>query len=583
MPGPFHLESISRLFKLGAGMFRQNTGAMTRAEKKVIIASSAGTVFEWYDFFLYGSLAATIGAQFFSSFPEATRNIFALLAFAAGFLVRPLGAAVFGVLGDRVGRKYTFLATITIMGLSTFAVGLLPSYEKIGAIAPIILIALRILQGLALGGEYGGAVAYVAEHAPQDKRGYYTSFINSTATGGLLLSLIVILITRVMVGEEIFRLWGWRLPFLFSIVLLAISAYIRLQMAETPAFRKIKEAGRQSKTPLRETFCEWKNLKYALVTFFGIASGFTVIWYTAHFYPLFFLQNVLKIDMFTANVLVSWSLLFGIAAYVIFGRMSDRIGRKPLILAGFALAAIATFPAYKFMTKTANPQLYQAQQIVSVEVIAHPDDCSFQFNPVGTAKFTSSCDIAKALLAKNAVNYKTLELFLSADTGTLIKIGEQEIVSYDASKLSPEEAKRASEKFTADVNKALVAAGYPLADQAGAVKLNDVFDIFRPQPLLLILTLGLLVVISAMSYAPIGAAMAELFPTRIRYTGMSLPYHLGTGWFGGLMPAAAYAISTQTGNIYFGLWYPIIVVILSAIAVFFVVPETKDRDIFADD
>jgi MFS family permease len=562
---------------------KRGAGGITREEMKVIVASSAGTVFEWYDFFLYGSLAAVIGAQYFSSFPEATRNIFALLAFAAGFIVRPLGAIIFGRLGDRVGRKYTFLATITIMGLSTFAVGFLPGYASIGKIAPIILITLRILQGLALGGEYGGAVTYVAEHAPHDRRGYFTSFINSTATLGLLLSLIVILVARVAVGEDAFTQWGWRIPFLFSILLLIISAYIRLQMAETPAFRKIKEAGRQSKAPLTEAFCEWKNLKFAIATFLGLASGLTVIWYTAHFYTLFFLQNVLRVDMFTSNILVAWSLVIGFFAYVFFGRLSDKIGRKPVILTGFALAMISIFPAYKFITATANPQLYKAQATAQVSVIADPNDCTFQFNPAGTAKFTSSCDVAKALLTKSSVNYDIVK-----QAGALpakIRIGDTEIPAYDAAALPPETAASVAATFNESVTRALSAAGYPSLGEAnaGIVKLKNVFDIFRLQPLKLILALALLVGASAMAYAPAAAAMAELFPTRIRYTGMSLPYNLGTGWFGGLMPASAYAISIYAGNVYYGLWYPVLIVGLSFVVVALMVPERKGRDIFADD
>ena len=556
---------------------------MTREEKKVIIASSAGTVFEWYDFFLYGSLAAIIGAQFFSSFPEATRNIFALLAFAAGFVVRPLGALFFGRLGDSVGRKYTFLATITLMGLATFAVGFLPSYASIGNAAPIILIVLRILQGLALGGEYGGAVAYVAEHAPAEKRGYFTSFINSTATLGLLLSLIVILLARLAVGEEAFKEWGWRIPFLFSIFLLAISAYVRLKMAETPAFKAIKEAGTRSKAPIKEAFGEWKNLKYAIATFLGLASGLTVIFYTSHFYTLFFLQNVLRVDMFTANILVAWSLAFGVFAYALCGKLSDKIGRKPVILFGFALAVVSIFPVYKFVTATANPQLHAAQQAVRVSLIADPNDCTFQFNPVGTSKFTTSCDVAKTQLTKNSVNYEIVE-----QPGAIpaqVKIGDAEIMSYDVTALPSDQHTSAGTAFNASIAKALLAAGYPSPAQPSAeiVKVQNIFDIFRAQPLKIILALSLLVVTSAMAYAPVAAAMAELFPTRIRYTGMSFPYNLATGWFGGLMPAAAYAISTHTGNIYYGLWYTIAVVVMSFVAVVFMVPERKGRDIFADD
>jgi MFS family permease len=569
--------------KAGKTKVKKALRGMTREEIKVIVASSSGTVFEWYDFFLYGSLATIIGSQFFSSFPESTRNIFALLAFAAGFLVRPLGAIVFGRFGDLIGRKYTFLATITIMGLSTFAVGFLPGYASIGKIAPIILIILRILQGLALGGEYGGAVTYVAEHAPLDRRGYYTSFINSTATLGLLLSLIVILLARYAVGEQAFSEWGWRLPFLFSIILLAISAYIRLQMAETPAFKKIKQAGRQSRAPLSEAFCRWKNLKYAIATFLGLASGLTVIWYTAHFYTLFFLQNVVRVDMFTSNILVAWSLIIGFAAYVLFGRLSDVVGRKPIILSGFVLAMISIFPVYKFITATANPQLHAAQQDAHISVISDPADCTFQFNPIGISKFTNSCDVAKALLTKNSVNYDIVQQ--AGIIPAKVRISKVDITSYDAAALPPEKVASESASFNKAVMAALSAENYPVPGEKNAaiVKVKGVFDIFRPQPLKIILAMALLVAFSAMAYAPAAAAMAELFPTRIRYTGMSFPYNLATGWFGGLMPASAYAISIQTGNVYYGLWYPVVIVAMSFVVVALMVPERKGEDIFADD
>ena len=556
---------------------------MTREEKRVILASSAGTIFEWYDFYLYGSLAAIIGAQFFSAFPEATRNVFALLAFAAGFLVRPFGALFFGRLGDLVGRKYTFLMTILIMGVSTFIVGLLPGYESIGWVAPVALIALRMLQGLALGGEYGGAVVYVAEHAPHGRRGFFTSWIQTTATLGLLLSLMVILVVRSWTGEQAFAAWGWRIPFLLSIFLLGISVWIRLQMEESPAFAKMKAEGAQSKAPLSEAFGQWKNAKFAVIALFGLVAGQAVVWYTGQFYALFFLQSILRVDMFTANVLIAWSLILGTVGFVIFGSLSDRIGRKPIILAGCLLAALTYFPVFKFLTATANPMLAAAQQGTVVTVVADKEQCSFQFNPTGTSKFTSSCDIAKALLARSSVNYTVKEA--PAGTVTRIQIGGKEIEAYDAAKLSGDAAKTVPAAFTKSVNDALGAAGYPVAGVANPsiVKMSGFFDIFRAQTFTLVAVLTYLVVLVTMVYGPIAAALVELFPTRIRYTGMSLPYHIGNGWFGGLMPATAFAMIAQTGDIFFGLWYPIVIALMTFVVGLLFVPENKDKDIFASD
>jgi len=556
---------------------------MTREEKRVILASSAGTIFEWYDFYLYGSLAAIIGAQFFSSFPEATRNVFALLAFAAGFLVRPFGALFFGRLGDLVGRKYTFLMTILIMGASTFIVGLLPTYNQIGWIAPVTLIILRMLQGLALGGEYGGAVVYVAEHAPPGRRGYFTSWIQTTATLGLLLSLMVILSVRSYMGEKDFAEWGWRIPFLLSIFLLGISLWIRLQMEESPAFKKMKEEGTQSKAPLSEAFGQWKNARFAVIALLGLVAGQAVVWYTGQFYALFFLQSILRVDMFTANVLIAWSLILGTAGFVIFGSLSDRIGRKPIIMAGCILAAVTYFPIFKLLSETANPMLYKAQQTTKVVVVADKDTCSFQFNPTGTSKFTSSCDIAKAQLARSSVNYSVE----NAPKGsvTKIRVGDKEVASYEAANLKGDEVKTVPATFTKAVNDALGAAGYPVAGVANPdiVKMSGFFDIFRGQTFTLVLILTYLVVLVTMVYGPIAAALVELFPTRIRYTGMSLPYHIGNGWFGGLMPATAFAMIAQTGDTYFGLWYPITIAVGTFIIGMIFVPENKDKDIFAED
>jgi MFS family permease len=562
---------------------------MSREEKRVILASSLGTVFEWYDFYLYGSLAAIIGAQFFSQYPEATRNVFALLAFAAGFLVRPFGALVFGRLGDLVGRKYTFLITILIMGASTFLVGLLPSYDTIGFVAPVALIALRMAQGLALGGEYGGAAIYVAEHAPPGRRGFFTSWIQTTATLGLLLSLVVIMFTQIYVnanfaevttaeGAKItpFAAWGWRIPFLVSIFLLAISVWIRLQMRESPAFQKMKEEGSMSKAPLTEAFGQWRNAKIALLALFGLVAGQAVVWYTGQFYALFFLQNILRVDAFTSNVLIAWSLILGTGGFIVFGALSDKIGRKPIILAGCLIAALTYFPLFKLMTATANPALYEAQENTKVTIIVDPADCSFQFNPTGTVKFTKPCDIAKALLARSSVNATTVD----APGGTIakVRIGDKEYAANDPN-------------FAKDVGAALTAAGYPGANNPSVVKIPidpkaglanfaQMFDIFSAQKLTLIAILTILVIYVTMVYGPIAAALVEFFPTRIRYSGLSLPYHIGNGWFGGLLPATSFAMVAQTGDIYFGLWYPIVVALMTFVIGSIFVPETYKRDIF---
>ncbi|WHO73626.1 MFS transporter [Rhizobium sp. BT03] len=616
-------------------------GPMTGEEKKVIFASSLGTVFEWYDFYLYGSLATYIGATYFTQYPEATRNIFTLLAFAAGFLVRPFGALVFGRLGDLVGRKYTFLITILIMGFSTFLVGILPGAATIGIAAPIILIALRLLQGLALGGEYGGAATYVAEHAPNGRRGYFTSWIQTTATLGLFLSLIVIIVVQSLMGPVQFAAWGWRIPFLVSVVLLGISVWIRLKMNESPAFQRMKAEGKGSKAPLTEAFGQWKNAKIALIALLGATMGQAVVWYGGQFYALFFLQNVLKVDLFSANVMVAIALFLGTPFFVIFGGLSDKIGRKPIIMAGLLIAAVTYNPLFKAMTWTANPALAEAQASIRATVTADPADCKFQFNPTGTSKFTSSCDVATAFLTKNSVPYDVVPG--PAGQPATVKVGNETIPSFDVV-AAGDKAKGMTAAFEKGVNIALHDAGYPL--KRGAAKVPDskldafiaanpelalnadtvrageketvpaaklvetkllttdeangvtdmavynianggsfamVADPARVNWVGTIAILFVLVLYVTMVYGPIAALLVELFPTRIRYTGMSLPYHIGNGWFGGLLPATAFAMSAAAGDIYYGLWYPIVFAAITLVIGLIFLPETKNRDINAMD
>ena len=578
---------------------------MSAEEKKVIFASSLGTVFEWYDFYLYGSLAAIIAKQFFSGLDEGSAFIFALLAFAAGFIVRPFGAIFFGRLGDMIGRKYTFLVTILIMGLSTFIVGILPNYASIGVAAPVILIALRMLQGLALGGEYGGAATYVAEHAPHDKRGAYTSWIQTTATLGLFLSLMVILGTRTMIGEAAFADWGWRVPFIVSILLLAVSVYIRLSMNESPAFAKMKAEGKTSKAPLSESFGQWKNLKIVILALVGLTAGQAVVWYSGQFYALFFLTQALKVDGATANIMVAISLIIGTPFFIFFGAWSDKIGRKPIIMAGCLLAVLTYFPVFTALTKAANPDLAAAQAANKVVVTADPKECSFQFNPTGTAKFTSSCDIAKQRLAGASVSYDNV--VAPAGTPATIKVGET-VVNV---KYSPEEV--AAAKTKAEAKLAEVTAAQPQdakAVEAAAKTVKDLSsdktasttllgsnlsaalkaanypakaDMAKFDKVTVIAILTYLVILVTMVYGPIAAMLVEMFPTRIRYTSMSLPYHIGNGWFGGLLPTTAFAIVAQTGNMYNGLWYPIIIAGMTFVIGMLFVKETKDIDIYAND
>ena len=539
---------------------------ITHDERKVIFASSLGTVFEWYDFYLYGSLAAIIAKHFFAGVNETTAFIFALLAFAAGFAVRPFGAIVFGRLGDMIGRMHTFLITIILMGVSTAVVGLLPSYASIGVAAPIILITLRLLQGLALGGEYGGAATYVAEHAPPGRRGFFTSWIQTTATLGLFLSLLVILACRTALGTEAFEAWGWRIPFLLSILLLIVSVYIRMQLQESPVFKRMKEEGKASKAPLTESFARWDNLKVVIMSLLGGTAGQAVVWYTGQFYALFFLLQTLKIDPQTANLLIAGSLLIGTPFFIFFGSLSDRIGRKKIIMAGCILAALTYFPIFKGLTEFGNPDIYTAQQQNPVTVISDPAQCSFQFDPVGKARFTSSCDVAKSLLAKRAIPYEN-EV---GEPGAVaqIRIGNSLLPSFDGSTLPAAEFKAANDSFTATLGGALKNAGYP--EKADPAKTN--------YPMVLLL-LTILVIYVTMVYGPIAAWLVELFPARIRYTSMSLPYHIGNGWFGGFLPTVAFAMVAATGDIYYGLWYPIVIAVMTAVLGIFFMPETKDRDI----
>ena len=547
---------------------------ITPEERKVIFASSLGTVFEWYDFYLYGSLASIIAKQFFVGDPTTT-FIFALLAFAAGFIVRPFGALVFGRLGDMIGRKYTFLVTILIMGASTFIVGLLPGYASIGIAAPIILVTLRILQGLALGGEYGGAATYVAEHAPEGKRGAFTAWIQTTATLGFFLSLMVILGTRQAIGEEAFAAWGWRVPFLVSVVLLGISVWIRMSMNESPAFAKMKAEGKTSKAPLSEAFGKWKNLKIVILALVGLTAGQAVVWYTGQFYALFFMIQTLKVDLATANVLVAIALLLATPFFIFFGTLSDRIGRKYIILGGCLIAALTYFPLFQGLTHFANPALETALKNSPVVVVADPASCHFQFNLTGQKKFPSSCDIATQVLSANSVNYTKEDA--PAGAVAKIRIGAKELNAFNAIMTADNlNFDAASKKLEADFKKeaaaAIKTAGYPAK--------ADPEQINKP---MVVLLLFILVLYVTMVYGPIAAMLVEMFPTRIRYTSMSLPYHIGNGWFGGLLPTTAFALVAFKGDIYYGLWYPIIIALATVVIGTLFVGETKDNDIYAAD
>jgi MFS family permease len=532
-------------------------------------ASSLGTVFEWYDFYLYGLLTAVISSQFFSGVNEVTGFIFALAAFGAGFAVRPFGALVFGRLGDLVGRKHTFLITMGIMGGSTFAVGLLPNYATAGVLAPILLLALRLLQGLALGGEYGGAATYVAEHAPAGKRGLYTSFIQTTATLGLFGALIVVFVTRTSIGEDAFKTWGWRIPFLISVILLAISLWIRMQLAESPVFVQMQNSGTTSKAPLAEAFGRWPNLKIVLISLLGAVMGQAVVWYAGQFYALFFLERIVKVDGATTNMLIATALVLATPGFIFFGWLSDKVGRKPIILAGCLLALLTYFPLFGALTRYANPALYAAQRATPVTVIADPNECSFQFDPVGKNAFDSkSCDIAKSFLAKAGVSYQRE----NAPPGTVAQIrsGSNTFTAPDPKVMTGAERKAAIAAFQKQVKASLVAAGYP--DKADPATLD------KP---MVVLILFILVLYVTMVYGPIAAMLVELFPARIRYSAMSLPYHIGNGWFGGFLPATAFAMVAATGDIYYGLWYPVVVAGATVVIGLLFLPETFKRSIDA--
>ncbi|MET0241461.1 MAG: MFS transporter [Sphingobium sp.] len=538
-----------------------------QGEKLVIAASSLGTVFEWYDFYLYGLLATYISAQFFSGVNETTAFIFALAAFAAGFAVRPFGALVFGRIGDLVGRKNTFLVTMAIMGLSTFAVGLLPSYASIGVAAPIILVIMRLAQGLALGGEYGGAATYVAEHAPEGKRGLYTSWIQTTATFGLFAALLVVIGFRFALGEEAFAAWGWRLPFLISILLLGVSMWIRLQLNESPVFQKMKDEGKTSKAPLTEAFAQWGNLRWVIIALFGAVAGQAVVWYAGQFYALFFLEKTLKVDGATSNILIAIALALATPFFVFFGWLSDQIGRKPIILGGCAIAALAYFPLFTGLTNAANPALAHAQATAPITIVAHQDECSFQFDPVGKNKFdTSSCDIAKTYMAKTGASYANEEA--PAGAAAVVRVGDVSFTAPNPAGLSADDRKAAIATFQDSLKAGLTEAGYPA--KADPARINKVA---------VVAILWALAMLVTMVYGPIAAMLVELFPSRIRYTSMSLPYHIGNGWFGGFLPTTVFAMVAATGNIYYGLWYPVVIAAATVVVGLLFLPETFRRNI----
>jgi len=555
---------------IGEGAAAPQHHVATRSEKLVITASSLGTVFEWYDFYLYGLLTTIIAAQFLTGLNPTTSFIMALLVFAAGFIVRPFGALVFGRIGDMVGRRYTFILTLLVMGLSTFLVGCLPTYQTAGVAAPILLVVLRMFQGLALGGEYGGAATYVAEHAPEGKRGFYTSWIQITATAGLAMALLIVITVRSPVtglSEAAFKAWGWRIPYLLSGLFLAVGLWLRLKLHESPVFQKMKDEGTASKAPLTEAFGQWKNVRVVLIAFFGAIAGQAVVWYTGQLYALFFLEKMLKVDGLTANMLAITALMLATPFFLFFGWLSDKIGRKPIILTGCALAALTMFPVFHALTGAANPALARALASAPVTVTADPAECSSQFDPVGQNKFdTTSCDIVKNALAKAAVNYENV----AAAPGTVatVTIGGARFTAPDPRAVTGEARKQAVKAFTASLAGELAKVGYPARADPAAIK----------KPLVVAL-LFYLVLLVTMVYGPIAAMLVELFPSRIRYTSMSLPYHIGNGWLGGLLPAIGFAMVAANGNIYFGLWYPVVVAAATVVLGLLLLPETFRRDV----
>ncbi|ODT58556.1 MAG: MFS transporter [Phenylobacterium sp. SCN 69-14] len=536
--------------------------------RTVVTASAAGTAFEWYDFFVFGSLTQVISKTFFSGLPETAGYIAALALFGAGFLFRPLGALVFGRIGDRAGRKGAFLVTVVLMGGATFAIGLLPTYAQVGLLAPALLVLMRIVQGFALGGEYGGAAIYVAEHAPADRRGWATGWVQTSAAFGLLGALMVILASRLVVGAafgpEAFDAWGWRIPFLVSAGLLAISIWMRLKLSESPAFAKMKAEGAASKAPYAEAFGQWKNLKIVLVALVAIMSAQGAVWYTAFFYVQTFIERFLKVAPETINLLMLSATAASAIGYVVFGWLSDRIGRKPVMLLGMTLMLVAYFPGFHMLARTLNPALAEAEARVPVVVVADPADCSLQFDPVGKTAFVSSCDIAKSALASAGVSYSN-EVG-RAGAPAEVRIGPASVTAQGARGLPADAAKAVKAKTEGEIKAALAAAGYPAAADPARMNLAGAFGV-----------LMIFVIAATALYGPIAACLVELFPTRIRYTAMSLPYHIGTGWIGGFVPFTAFAIVAATGNIYAGLWYPVAFTALSVVTCLFLLPETKGR------